>query len=169
MSRASSVLLVALKSGSPEFRRLNRAAFERAEQETQRMAGRFDVAMEQVAMAKTEKQLQGQLEGLLRRNGVQMPIRQRMDRKSNVAVGIPDILFSIPGVGAIAWEVKLPGQHPRPEQELAHAAMRADGWRVDVVRTYAEGLALLLSFLPDHSGFSPNGEAKISPSQHRGE
>lgn len=145
--RAIALSMQALqKTGSPEFQRLNRADFHAAEQQTQRMAGRFDAALEQVALAKTEKQLQGQLEGLLRRNGVQMPIRQRMDRKSNVAVGVPDILFSIPGTGAIAWEVKLPGQTPRPEQERAHAAMRADGWRVDVVRSHDQGLALLAAY-----------------------
>lgn len=142
MSRLSAKLLEGLKNGSPEFQRLNRHVFDLQEQEAQRMAGRFDAAMGQIAQAKTEKQLQGQLEGLLRRRGVLMPIRQRMDRKSNVAIGVPDILFSIDG-RAVAWEVKLPGQNPRPEQEKAHAEMRADGWRVDVVRSYDEGIAIL--------------------------
>ncbi len=126
------------KHASPDVRALNPRL------DPARLAGQFDAAAARVADAKSEKQLQGQLEALLRRRGVKWVIRPRTDRKSTIAVGTPDILFSVPGrAGAVAWEVKMPGQHPRAEQVAAHEAMRADGWRVDVVRSYAEGLAIL--------------------------
>jgi hypothetical protein len=143
MSRISADFLRGLQNGSPEFKRLNKGLFEQREADAQRLTGILDSAAEKVAEAKSEKQLQGQLEGLLRRRGVQCPIRPRTDRKSTINEGAPDIMFSLPGVGAIAWEVKMPGQHPRPEQLKCHEQMRADGWRVFVVRSYAEGLAIL--------------------------
>jgi len=139
----SAFSMADLQHLSPECRRLNAALFREREEETQRMVGRFDAALEKVAEARSEKQLQCQLEGLLRRHGVRFPIRPRTDRKSTINEGAPDLMFSLPCVGAVAWEVKMPGQNPRPEQLAAHEAMRADGWRVFVVRSYAEGLEIL--------------------------
>lgn len=143
MRRISSEFLAGLKNGSPEFQRLNRHLFQQREADTQRMSGIFDSAAEKVAEAKSEKQLQGQLEGLLRRRGVKFPIRPRTDRKSTINEGAPDIMFSLPGVGSVAWEVKMPGQKPRPEQLRAHDLMREDGWRVYVVTSYAQALEIL--------------------------
>lgn len=103
-------------------------------------AGQTAAEGEAAFVAKTEAQLQAQIQAMLQRNGV-FVIRQRTDRRSNVAIGCPDMLFSIGG-RAIAWEVKMPGKNPRPEQIEAMTAMRTNGWSVAVVRSYAEALGL---------------------------
>jgi hypothetical protein len=54
-------------------------------------AGLTPMECHNVAVAKNEKELQGQLEGLLRRNFI-IPVRQRMDRHSNISIGLPDIM-----------------------------------------------------------------------------
>jgi len=97
----------------------------------------------EIAIAKNEKQLQEQIEGMLRREGI-WPIRQRMDRKSNVAVGTPDILFVVENV-PMAWEVKMLGRNPTAEQVEAMRQMTSNGWRCSVVRSYDEARALLLA------------------------
>lgn len=96
----------------------------------------------EVAVAKSERELQLQLVNLLLLKGVKFPIRQRMDRKSNVKNGCPDILFSYYG-NPCAWEAKMPGEKPRPEQVKAMAEMTADGWRCAVVTSVDQALKLL--------------------------
>jgi hypothetical protein len=115
----------------------------------------FKPALPLVPPAKDEKQLQGQLESLLKRNGI-IPVRQRMDRHSNIAVGLPDIMFSCLG-RACFWEVKMPGKSPTADQQkmlddLARHPMCA---HVRVIRTYSEAvieLHALMSLPP----FKPN-------------
>ena len=96
------------------------------------------IALQHVAgdppAAQTEKQLQEQIVGFLRRQG-KWVIRQRMDRKSNIALGTPDILCVHNGI-PFAWEVKLPGRNPTPEQQRAGIEMQADGWRYAVIWSY---------------------------------
>lgn len=94
------------------------------------------------AVVKSEKQLQSSLQNLLQLRGVRFVIRQRMDRKSNVKTGCPDILFAFRGVPC-AWEVKMPGEKPKPEQVKAMDDMHADGWRCFVVTSYDEGVKIL--------------------------
>lgn len=111
-------------------------------------AGLTPAECARVAIAKCEKELQGQLEGLLRRNHI-IPVRQRMDRHSNIAIGMPDISFSCHG-RAVFWEVKMPGKNPDDAQvamilALTRPPMSA---HVRVIRSYREAfedLAALLS------------------------
>lgn len=93
-----------------------------------------------VGEAKSEKQLQNQLYALLCRRG-HKPRMQRMDRKSNIALGMPDIAFEFYGA-SVLWEVKMPGKNPEPHQERVHAELRAEPncAIVRVIRSYAEGL-----------------------------
>ena len=73
------------------------------------------------SIARDEKELQRQIEQLLLRHGIRVT-RQRMDRKSNIAVGNPDISFSCRG-RAIYWEIKMPGRRPDPDQIRAMAEL----------------------------------------------
>jgi hypothetical protein len=123
---------------SPTMQRLNPHLVMSEDIATQR-AQEFDRQLADAAAPRDEKHLQGQIEGLLKRNGY-YPIRQRMDRKSNVAVGTPDILFAARDGRATAWEVKLPGNKPRPEQEQAMREMNEGHWKVAVVTSYAQAL-----------------------------
>lgn len=97
-------------------------------------------------VARSERELQNQLVNLLRLNGVNFVINQRFGVKTTAPKGTPDILFAYRGK-ACAWEVKLEGEKPRPEQDRALMEMTADGWLCAVVRSYDEGRA----FLANHS------------------
>jgi len=123
-------------------------------------AGLTALECQQVAVAKNEKELQGQLEGLLRRNLI-IPVRQRMDVRSNIAIGMPDIMFACRS-RACFWEVKMPGEIPNPDQVKMIAALQKVPMsaHVRVIRTYGEALADLqfLLSLPDvTSPGQPNG------------
>lgn len=100
-----------------------------------------------VAIAKCETELQRQLEQMLLRHGIQ-PTRQRMDRKSNIAVGMPDISFSVHG-RAVYWEVKMPGKAPDDEQVAMIAKLSAPPMsaHVRVVTSYMEAFHDLQSLL----------------------
>ncbi|WP_153811357.1 hypothetical protein [Terrimicrobium sacchariphilum] len=89
-------------------------------------------------VAKSEKELQRKIESLLNRRGYR-PIRQRMDRKSNIAEGMPDIQFSCYGQ-AVYWEIKLPGRNPDPAQKEQIAALLTapNSAEVRVIRSYQE-------------------------------
>lgn len=94
----------------------------------------------EVAEATSEKQLQNQLYSLLYRRG-HRPRMQRMDRRSNIALGMPDIAFEFHGQ-SVLWEVKLPGRNPTAEQEKCHRELEAapNEAIVQVIRSYREGL-----------------------------
>ena len=104
------------------------------------VAGMTTSECAEVAEARSEKHLQQQLYALLYRRG-HRPRMQRMDRKSNIAVGMPDIAFEVYG-RSVLWEVKLPGKHPTPDQERCHAELRGEPNNavVRVIRSYREGL-----------------------------
>jgi hypothetical protein len=127
-----------LAKASQDVRARNAAALHAESMRVAMRAAIFDHAAAP-ALAQSEKHLQEQIEGLLRRSGY-FPIRQRMDRKSNIVIGCPDILFASRAGRAMAWEVKMPGQKPRPEQEQAMAAMAHAGWSVAVITSYDEVL-----------------------------
>ncbi len=78
-------------------------------------AGRTASECQDVQVAKSERELQNQIESLLRRRGY-LPARQRMDRKSNLAKGMPDFFFSVNGC-AVYWEVKFGKGSTSPEQD----------------------------------------------------
>lgn len=115
----------------------------------------------QVPVAKEEKQLQSQIEQMLRRHGIE-PTRQRMDRKSNIAEGMPDISFSVGG-RAVYWEVKMPGRKPDPEQVKKIAILTAppNSAIVRVITSYVQAfqeLNVLLSAPPLPSIALPKNE-----------
>ena len=111
------------------------------------VAGMTVEEVRNMAIAKSETELQRQLEQMLLRHGIQ-PTRQRMDRKSNIAVGMPDISFSVHG-RAVYWEVKMPGNKLDPDQitmiaKLSSPPMSA---HVRMVTTYMEAFQDLQSLL----------------------
>lgn len=79
-------------------------------------AGRTAAECQEVQVAKSEKELQGQLEALLRRRGY-IPARQRMDKRSNLQEGMPDFFFAVNGV-AVYWEVKLHGTTTKKQEDM---------------------------------------------------
>jgi hypothetical protein len=99
-------------------------------------AGLLPEEAEAAHAARSEKELQDQILSMLTRQGIH-GFRARMDRKSTILKGAPDIWFSLDGK-ACAFEAKMPGQKPRPDQVAVMERMRRDGWRVAVVHTYAE-------------------------------
>ncbi len=103
-------------------------------------AGMTAAEGQQIAIAKTERELQNQITAMLRRNGI-WPIVQRMDRRSNIAIGSPDIVFAVKG-RPVAWECKLPGKKPTAEQEDAMRIMSANGFLCDVIHHYDEALGI---------------------------
>lgn len=78
-------------------------------------AGRTAAECQEVQVARSEKELQNQIEALLRRRGY-IPARQRMDKRSNLAKGMPDFFFSVNGC-AVYWEVKFGKGSTSPEQD----------------------------------------------------
>ena len=108
------------------------------------MSASKPVPPESSAEPLTEKRLQDQIEQMLKRLGCWV-IRQRMDRRSNVAIGTPDILFAWDGA-AVAFEAKLPGKQPTTEQRQAMAHMERNGWRVFVVHGVGEAAEILEQF-----------------------
>lgn len=92
-----------------------------------------------IAVAKCERELQGQLVNLLRLKGVRFVVNQRFGVKTTAPKGTPDILFSFKGISC-AWEVKMPKEHPRPDQVKAMEEMTEDGWQCAVIRSYDEAL-----------------------------
>lgn len=102
-----------------------------------------------VAVATSEKELQRQIEQLLLRHDI-LPTRQRMDRKSNIATGMPDISFSVHG-RAVYWEVKMPGEKPAPEQISAITRLSCNPMNahVRVITSYVEAF-IDLQYLLTH-------------------
>ena len=94
--------------------------------------------------ARSEKELQGHISSLLSRNGIPF-IVQRMDRKSNLALGWPDFTFCLNG-RFCAWEVKMPGKFPEDHQEKVIQKIRECGGLVEVVRSYEQALKILESW-----------------------
>lgn len=86
--------------------------------------------------AKLERELQKQIANYLRQRDIWFAW-QRMDRKATGTKGQPDFLCVINGY-PVALEVKTLRGKLSPDQEHCHAAMRASGWLVYVVRSVAE-------------------------------
>lgn len=83
--------------------------------------------------AKSEKALQALIMSYLRGKEIE-PGCQRMDRKSNMALGWPDIVFAFHGV-PVALEVKVGANKQTPEQVALQSRLEADGWLYFVVRS----------------------------------
>ena len=94
---------------------------------------------------KYEKDLQRQIYGWLEIQGVFAGM-QRMDKKSNLRLGWPDIVFVWPGENVcvpIAVECKSATGTQNPEQVEAQRRMTLDGWLYWVVRSLPELIARL--------------------------
>lgn len=84
---------------------------------------------------KTEKQLQQQIADYLRLRGIPF-YRSRMDKRTTNKRGQPDFLCCVarPIIGRfVAFECKLPGQHPTEEQQRELEAIRNAGGIAAVV------------------------------------
>jgi len=90
--------------------------------------------------AKSEKELQDQIAGHFEIAGT-VVVRSRMDKKTSVAVGIPDLLFALKGA-PVAMEVKLPGEKLTKEQEKMMANMKKNGWLCHVVYSYDQAVEI---------------------------
>lgn len=85
-------------------------------------------------VVQAEKALHKQILDWLHMKGVKGVIRARMDRKSTLPVGVPDMLFSVKGV-PVAIEVKVGKNQPSSEQKVWMADLKADGWMTGIVRS----------------------------------
>lgn len=103
-------------------------------------SGKTAAECAEVQIAKSEKELQAQIAGMLRRNGIYV-ISQPTHKRSNLKIGTPDFVFCVKG-RAIAWECKMPGQKLREEQLTAQTQMAHNGWLFDVIYSYDEALQL---------------------------
>jgi hypothetical protein len=94
-------------------------------------------------IAKSEKELQKQLVGLLRLNGIE-PNVSAMHKATTHRVGWPDITFAAYGV-ACAWEVKLPNGQPSMEQVqmVVRLSSPPNSWRHRFIHSVDEALAEL--------------------------
>lgn len=83
--------------------------------------------------------------------GVNWVIWSRTDKPTTNAKGTPDICFARRMIGhgwkeytqCIAWEVKLPGEKLKPDQEEAREAMIKDGWMHAVIHSLTEAKQFL--------------------------
>ena len=89
-----------------------------------------------------EQRIQGEILSWLRGAGYE-PGYARMDRKSTLPLGWPDIFLASKNGRAVACEVKTPAGRTSPEQDERIFSMRRSGWAVEVVRSLADVQALL--------------------------
>lgn len=93
-----------------------------------------------------EKQLQERCVAILRLRNI-LPNVSRMDRRKTDKVGWPDLTFAYPrndrfGVPC-AFECKLPGCHPTPEQTKVMQHLLDNGWFVRVITSEEQFLEAL--------------------------
>ena len=89
-----------------------------------------------------EQRIQGEILGWLRSNGYE-PGYSRMDKKSNLPLGWPDIFLAAKNGRAVAVEVKTPAGKTSDDQDERIFSMRRSGWAVEVVRSLADVQAFL--------------------------
>lgn len=101
------------------------------------------------ADVKTEKDLQKAIISLLRLKGFE-PIVSRMDKRTSNNIGTPDILFVTldllrASIVACAWEVKLPGEQLREEQErmMVRLITPPNFWSYSLIHSVDEAIAEL--------------------------
>jgi hypothetical protein len=99
------------------------------------------------AHAKSERELQNQIDNLLRLKGI-VAIRSRMDKKTSTNVGTPDFLFAIDVQKVevpIALEAKLGNERLSEEQSKMRTDMETppNAWHYHVVRSVDDALAVL--------------------------
>jgi len=96
--------------------------------EDRKSLGRGGITAEEAIskqVAKSERELQGQIVNLLRLKGIE-PLWHRTNKKSGATIGWPDITFSVLGVAwdlttiACAWEVKFgDGELSKEQKQMA--------------------------------------------------
>lgn len=89
----------------------------------------------QAQILRSEKDLHREVRSLLNLNAIPF-CEARMDRKSSITVGWPDITFAVDGT-PIAWELKFLGALS-PDQVRVKAAMEKHGWKYRVIRSLVE-------------------------------
>lgn len=87
------------------------------------------------AIQRSEKDLHKEVRNLLNLHGIPF-CEARMDRKSSITIGWPDITFARDGV-PIAWELKFLGSLS-PEQVAVKERMEKHGWHYRVIRSLTE-------------------------------
>lgn len=105
------------------------------------VAGMLRVEIDEKNDKKTEKEIQSQISGLLRIREIVF-YQSRMDKKPTVAIGLPDFAFTYHSI-PIALEVKTSIGKLTEEQTETHKNMRANGWKVFVVRSVQEAKTVL--------------------------
>lgn len=90
--------------------------------------------------AKSEKELQKQIVGLLRLNGIE-PNVSAMHKATTHRVGWPDITFAAFGIPC-AWEIKMPtGEESKEQKQMAiRLSTPPNCWRCRVIRSIDEAL-----------------------------
>ena len=104
--------------------------------------------------AKSEKELQRSIVGLLRLKGIE-PLVPAFGKKTRIAEGWPDITFAVQSergparfgwpIFACAWEIKMPQGRLTPEQENMVTALSRppNHWRHRVIRSVDQAIAEL--------------------------
>ncbi len=103
----------------------------------------------EVQETKSEKELQNLIQNYLGLRGI-FAGRQRMDKRSNLVIGWPDVFFSYKGI-PIALECKVGAGKQTQEQKEAQVKMEANGWRYFEVRSLQEVKIILDVFSSDIS------------------
>lgn len=93
--------------------------------------GRTTEEIDAKILFKRETEFQGQIRNLLNQNGIEF-INPPMNKKSGLPIGWPDFTCCING-HAVGIEAKIPGEKPRPTQDLCHEKMKKNGWKIHVV------------------------------------
>ncbi len=91
----------------------------------------------------SERNLQNQICDYLRTKNIVVSC-QRMDRRSNVAIGMADMLLCHHAV-PLAFEIKVGTNKQTPEQNHMELAMTRNGWRYYIIRNLAEVRAILMA------------------------
>lgn len=102
--------------------------------------------------ARSERELQQQIESWLRLQRIEV-LRPRMDKKTGIKVGWPDLSLSIHGA-FVSFEVKTATGTLSPDQERQHALMRAEPncAQVHVVRSLQEVIDIVRPMLEARNG-----------------
>jgi len=104
-------------------------------------AGRTMGEIYEAADKKAELDLQGEIAGYLRLHEIEY-IKPDGRKKSPLPAGWPDFTFAYRGV-PVGMEVKTEKGALSSDQTSRHMAMRANGWRMVIVRSIPDVQALL--------------------------
>lgn len=87
--------------------------------------------------------------GALYGRGVERVIRAKMLKAEGLTPGVCDLmlLVAMKGAHGLGIEVKTPEGALSSDQIAFHFAMSAEGYRVEVVRSVEEGIAVITSYL----------------------